>query len=202
MGNLRKWFGPSRDEVWRQLSAEIGGQMTAGTWKTSAKVTIKVGEWTVTLDEYSVSNGKTTVTFTRFRAPYVNKDGFRFRMTRKNIFSGLAEWLGAKDILVGFPEFDEAFVLKSNQPDTLKRFCASPAIRSRLAALPQVWFLVQDDEGWFGREFPEGVDQLVFTCGVCRDIERLKLIFDLFAITLDRLCEIGSAYEDDPKMTS
>jgi hypothetical protein len=30
------------------------------------------------------------------------------------------------------------------------------------------------------------------------DAERLKLLFDLFAETLDRLCRIGSAYEDAP----
>ena len=31
-----------------------------------------------------------------------------------------------------------------------------------------------------------------------RDVDQLKGLFDLFAATLQRLCEIGSAYEQDP----
>lgn len=34
--------------------------------------------------------------------------------------------------------------------------------------------------------------------GIITDIERLKLLFDLFAETLDALCRIGSAYEGAP----
>ena len=58
---------------------------------------------------------------------------------------------------------------------------------------------VKDDEGWFGAKFPEGVDELYFAvAGVIADVTRLKLLYELFAETLDRLCAIGSAYERDP----
>ncbi len=36
--------------------------------------------------------------------------------------------------------------------------------------------------------------------GVIKDTERLKQLFDLFAEVLNHLCQIGSAYEDDPGM--
>jgi hypothetical protein len=32
---------------------------------------------------------------------------------------------------------------------------------------------------------------------VIKDVERLKVLFDLFAAVLDRLCRIGSAYKQD-----
>src|SRR5438046_80170 len=35
------------------------------------------GQWVVTLDTFVVSTGKSTVTFTRLQAPFVNRDGFR-----------------------------------------------------------------------------------------------------------------------------
>ncbi len=43
------------------------------------------------------------------------------------------------------------------------------------------------------------MDELHFqTLGVIKDIDRLALLFGLFAAVLDRLCRMGSAYERDP----
>src|SRR3954466_8573239 len=108
-------FGPSRADVWSKLADELGGQFESGGWfKGRDKVTAIVGPWTVTLDHYVVSNGETTNTYTRLRAPYVNADGFRFLIFRKHLFSPIAKWLGFQDIEVGHPAFDEAFVIKGN----------------------------------------------------------------------------------------
>jgi hypothetical protein len=47
-----------------------------------------------------------------------------------------------------------------------------------------------------------GVDELHFTVvGVIKDIARLKLLYELFAETLNELCRIGSAYETPPEVT-
>lgn len=63
------------------------------------------------------------------------------------------------------------------------------------------YFEIRDDEGWFGSTFPEGVDELYFQCvGVIRETELLKSLFALFALTLMRLVQIDSAYEDDPQV--
>ena len=84
------WFGPSQDEVWRQLSEEIGAEFVqGGFWKGGSKVQAQVGPWTVTLDTYTVSSGHSHYTFTRMRAPYVNPDGFRFKIFRRSVLSDL-----------------------------------------------------------------------------------------------------------------
>jgi hypothetical protein len=69
-----------------------------------------------------------------------------------------------------------------------------------ISAQPAIWFSVKDDEGkLWGKDFPEGVDELYFqVVGVIKDIERLKLLYDLFAETLDELCCMGSAYQQTP----
>ena len=52
-------FGPSKDEVWRQLSQEIGAEFVeGGSWKGN-KVQAHVKPWTITLDIYTVSTDKT-----------------------------------------------------------------------------------------------------------------------------------------------
>jgi hypothetical protein len=37
--------------------------------------------------------------------------------------------------------------------------------------------------------------------GVIKDLDKLRLLFDLFAATLTRLCEIGGATDDPPRVT-
>ena len=77
------WFGPSKDEVWRQLSQEIGAEFVEGGFWKGNKVQAHLGPWTVTLDIYTESTGESSVTYTRMRAPYVNPEGFRFTIYRR-----------------------------------------------------------------------------------------------------------------------
>jgi hypothetical protein len=44
------WFGTSKDEVWRQLSQEIGAEFVEGGLWRGSKIQAHVGPWIVTLD--------------------------------------------------------------------------------------------------------------------------------------------------------
>src|SRR5688572_21073456 len=101
MGALRRLFGPSRQAIWRQLSAEIDAQYVQGALWKGERVQATHGEWTVTLDTYRVSANNTLIWFTRMRAPYVNPDGFRFTVYRQGLAGELAKWFGMQDVLVG-----------------------------------------------------------------------------------------------------
>ena len=196
MGLKRKLFGPSRDEIWRQLSEQVGGRFVDGTWRKSPKVEATHGEWMMTLDNYAVSTGKAVVVFTRMRAPYVNPAGFRFTVYRKSIFSGVGKLFGMQDIEIGDPDFDDKFIIKGTDESVVRQLLSNPRLRELIAKQPDIQFSVKDDEGWFGAKFPEGVDELHFVAGgVIKDIDRLRALYDLFAETLDQLCRIGAAYE-------
>lgn len=198
---LRNLFGPSKREMWRQLSEEAGGRIVEGRWGKADKVQVEHGEWTVTLDTYVVPAGKTVLIFTRMRAPYVNPEGFRFTIYRKSVFSGIAKMLGMQDLDVGYPEFDEAFIIKGTDEGRVRQLFANEKIRRLIAAQKDIELSVKDDEGWFGPKFPEGVDELSFSVlGVIKDVERLKSLYELFAETLEELCRMGSAYKTDPKV--
>lgn len=199
---LRNLFGPSQAEIWSQLAGEINATYVEGGFLRGRKVEAKVGQWTVTLDSYTVSTGKTSMTFTRLRAPYVNADGFRFKIYHKSIFTGLGKLFGMQDVEIGDPVFDEAFVIQGTDEAKLRQLFAQAEIRQLIAEQPSIHLEVKDDEGWFGASFPEGVDELYFQVpGVITDVERLKRLFDLFSLTLQHLCQIGSAYENDPQVT-
>ncbi|GAC1474740.1 MAG: hypothetical protein NVSMB9_25690 [Isosphaeraceae bacterium] len=195
-------FGVSQDEVWRQLCSEIGADFVKGGFWKAGKVQAHVGPWTMTLDTYTVSDGHSHVTYTRMRAPYVNTDGFRFKIYRKGFFSGIGKLLGMQDIEIGDSELDEAFIIQGTDEGRVRNLLADPRLRALILAQPSISLRVKDDEGWFGASFPEGVDELHFqVVGVIKDVERLKGLFDLFALLLERLCQIGSSRKGEPGVT-
>lgn len=201
MGLLRSLFGPSKGEIWQQLCHELDGQFVEGGFFNGSKAVLTHGEWDFTLDTFTTGNKNSRTTYTRLRAPYENRDGFRFDVYREGLFSGLGRMMGMQDVTVGVPAFDADFVIKGNNKSKLRELFSKRVLRDLVQAQPRIHLSVKNDEGWFGAHFPDGVDQLQFTCvGVVKDLDRLRDLFDLFAVTLDHLCDMGSAYEDAPNV--
>ena len=202
MGFLREVFGPSKEEIWSNLCYEIGGEYIDGGFWKGDKVEAKAGQWTIVLDTYTVSTGKTSTTYTRMRAPFVNADDFYFKIYREGVFSGLGTLLGMQDINIGYEDFDSNFVIKSNDEEKVAQLLSKDEIRRLIDAQPSISLEIKNDEGFFGPYFPEGVDELYFQVpGVLKDLEVLKALYHLFAEVLTQLCYIGSAYENAPDVT-
>lgn len=202
MSFLSKIFNnKDKEEAWKKLSEQIGGDFTKGSFFKTDKVTAKVNDWIITLDTYTQSSNNSSVTYTRLRAPYINADGFRFKIYNKSIFSGIGKFLGMQDIEVGYTEFDRDYIIKSNMEYKVRMLFSNEKIRKLITEIRNIYLEVKDDEGYFGSKFPEGVDELYCqVIGVIKDIEKLKKFFDLFAEILTYLCHIGSAYEQDPNV--
>ncbi len=104
-------------------------------------------------------------------------------------------------MVLGDTEFDGAFVIQGNHPQQVLDLLADAQIRDLLLKQPQMHLEVRDDEGWFGQDFPEGTDELVFqVVGEIMDTNRLAALYDLFTAILQQLCLMGCAYEDDPHL--
>ena len=202
MGILKSIFGPSKNEIWSQIAADMGEEFIEGGFlKGSPALVYKHGEWQIRLDTYTKDSGNSNRTYTRVRAPFINKDELYFKIYREGFFSDMGKFLGMQDIKTGDPFFDEQFIIKSNNRKKLKLFLADPKMKELIQGQPKIHLEIRDDEGWFGADFPEGVDELYFECvGVIEETERLKSLFDLFSVSLMRLVQIDSAYEDDPEV--
>ena len=199
MGRFARWFGLDYEDAWRALAVEMEGRFREGGWTNRTRVDVDVGEWTFTLDVYVVSTGKSSTTYTRLRAPYVNPSGFRFKVFPEGLFARIGKRFGMQDVVIGVPVFDDAWIVQGNDEPRLRTLFSSNEIRVLLASVGNVSFEAKDDEGWFGRKFPRGVDELCLTTlGVVKNVERLRLFFQLFATTLVRLAESGDATTEGP----
>jgi len=201
VGLLKDFFGNSKDEIWGQIAKEIKGEyVDAGFWGKDTLV-FRHREWELLLDTFTRKSGKSSTTFTRLRVPFINKDNFYFEIYREGFFSAIGKFFGMQDIQVNNAYFDENFLIKGNDEAKIKQFLDDDNLQSLFHKQPNVHILVKDDEGWFGQEYPDGVDVLYFeSVGLIKNREELLNLFLLFATILDRLVFIDSAYKDDPKI--
>lgn len=201
MSLLRAIFGSSRNEIWEQIAKDIGGEYEDGGILGDDVLRVRSGEWHITLDSYAVGEGDALAVHTRMRAPFINKDGLYFKISREGLFAPIEELLGMQDIAVGDEYFDKNFLIKGNNEEKVKLLLKSPKLKTLIREQPDINFEIRDDDGWFGTDFPDGVDELYFECyGVMQDKKKLKALFDLFSATLERLVQIDSAYENDPNV--
>ena len=205
MHKRKSIFGPSKDEIWTQIAADIGGEFIEGGFWGKDVLLYQHGEWQILLDTYTVTTSTgtstTSTTYTRMRAPFINKDDLYFKISREGFFSSIGKFFGMQDIEIGDTFFDKQFVIKGNNPEKIKLLLADDRIKELCQIQPKIQLSIKDDEGWFGSDFPEGVDELCFECvGVIKETALLKALFGLFCLILQRLVQIDSAYEDDPQV--
>ena len=93
------------------------------------------------------------------------------------------------------------FIIKGTDWAKVRALFQNAKIRELIAAQPEIHLEVKDRDSdkLFGEDFPPDTDVLRFhVTGTIKDVDRLKLLFALFAETLDELCRLGSAYETEP----
>jgi hypothetical protein len=198
----RDVFGASKEDLWRQLSSEIGACYVEGGFWKGDRVQAWVGPWTVTLDTESEGSGASRRVHTRIRAPFVNRGHFRFLAYRTGVFSELGKLVGMQDVSIGFPEFDEIFIIKGSDEERLRKLFSNKKIRDLLHKQPNVRFEIVDLNHAEGQA-PQDTDELRFQVnGAIQDIELLKQLFELFSVTLNQLCRMGVARGPCPMQSS
>ena len=202
MGWWRDLVGPGHEEIWQQFAAQVGGRFTDGGWFGQDRVDAQWQQWTLTLDFYVMSHGKTSTKYTRMRVPYVSRDGFRFKVYRAGFFTPMGKALGlVEDHEIGEERFDEKFVVQGPDEARVRRMLRHDRIRALIEDQPDICFEVKGDEGYFGQTFPDGVDELHFQAvGEIKDLDQLRRLYDLFTEVLDYLGTAGHAHREDPRV--
>lgn len=191
-----KLFGKSKREIWTQLADQLDADFFRGKMFKSDRVEAYYGDWMITLDTFTADK----VTFTRIRAPYINRDDFTFKIFREHVGHRIGKVFGMKDIEVGYPNFDKDFVIQGSDERKLQMMFANPHIRELISFQPNILLQLRREAPLFHKpQFPEDVNELYCHIGgILKDVEQLHDLFELFSHTLDHLCAIGTAYEDDP----
>lgn len=196
MSLIKKIFGPSRQDIWSQIAAEYDGEFKKGTFLKKDKVRAFSGEWEIYLDHFARSTGKSSIPYTRIRAPFINKDNLYFKVYREGFFTGIAKYFGMQDIKLNNDEFDNQFVLKGNDVFKISWIFESSGVKKHLYNVDKILLEIKDGSGVFkASRYEEGLDELYFErTGILKDIHQLRAIFDLFGEVLEKITELDSGY--------
>jgi len=199
MSGLQKIFGPSKNEIWSQLSEEIGAEFYPDRFLKPGKIVLTYAYWQITLDTYTFRTAKSHTTSTHIRAPFVNPSGFRFSIYRRQFYHWLGKILGKKYIEIGDTRFDEDFIVKSTSEPMVKHLLQNQEILHLIKNQPDFFLMISDHDPYSRKIFPKDVDELFFSAaGVIKNKEQLKELLNLFILVLNELCRMGAASEKSP----
>lgn len=193
--------GSSRKEVWKQLSEEIHARYIEGGYFKIPRLEYHHNSWTIYLDTYTVSTGKSHITYTRMRAPFINQKKFLFKIYRKGVFSNIGKAFGMQDIEIGYDYFDNDYIIKGNDELLIRRVFQNHELRDLIEKQKKILLEIKNNEGRFGPKFKDHESELYFICiGVITDKERLKNLFELFKKIMNEFEMIGITVHQKPEV--
>ena len=122
--------------AWARFCAQHGFTFTPQTGRLfsfhPARIDGRVGTVQFTIDTFTVSNGKSSTTYTRLRSAAMQGMPLDARVYRETVLGALGDLLGAQDVSMGDPAFDKAFVVKATREDLVRQWLNAP-LRATLA---------------------------------------------------------------------
>lgn len=196
MSDLKSSFVDYEDAIWAELWAAVGGvYLNREGWRQD-KLLVEHGPWIITLDFHTHAGYRSQATYTRFGVAFENPEAFHFKLVPQGLLESVGKLLGLQDVELGDPEFDKAFIIKSNDEARVREVLDDPVLRQFLREEPEAFVGLVEVHGDRAQHYPDGVDEVIMEIpGKVVDTDRLKRLYMTFARTLSGLCEAGDAYE-------
>lgn len=178
---------------WQEFAKQTNGDFKEGySWRSDSN-TIEYKNWKIIFDNYTLWSGKYCAQMTRVVTPITLIDHFKFEIYREGFIRKIEKLFGAQDVEIGYPEFDKAFTIKSNNEFKIKTLLRSKEIRNLLESQKEVNIQISDQEGIWEKKLPEGEYELSYYMdGEVDDIEILKSVLKIFKLILDDLYQMKS----------
>ncbi len=151
--------------AWNRAARELHLEIQQRTGFSKPIITGTLQSLPVRIDTYTQRSGNNSTTYTRYQVRYPSA-GFDFKLSREGGFSTfVGRFLGIKDQQVGDPLFDEAFKVKTSDPNRLQALL-TPSVRNglfRLLATYPSAVVSEDHIGLTSRKFESSDQRIVST---------------------------------------
>jgi hypothetical protein len=84
--------------------------------------------------------GFEAVAYTSFNSYLYSRSNFRFSIHHQGFTDEIAKLFGMQDIVLGFKDFDEKFIIKTNDESKITTMLAGPELRNTLMSIPSLTF--------------------------------------------------------------
>ncbi|MCL1693545.1 MAG: DUF3137 domain-containing protein, partial [Actinomycetia bacterium] len=131
--------------AWQSAAEALGFSFEAGSLRTGPTISGIIEDHPAGVRSYTKSSGKNSNRYTRYTVEFP-AIGVGLRLFRQAGLGQFLKILGTQDIVIGDPVFDEAFIVKSTDPQGVRAVLTpgrTMALNQLLAVHPEV--VVEDD---------------------------------------------------------
>ncbi|MGH7542117.1 MAG: hypothetical protein ACRELC_14075 [Gemmatimonadota bacterium] len=183
-------------EAWRHVAEAIGGDVEHSEDGKPHRLIVPHRDWTLTLENYTVSTGSTSATYPRVRALFVREAPFSLRVTKRNPFHVLARLVGIREVQVSYGPLDRTLFVRSDDPTLARSILRGTDVGQALLVDPALRLDVTRPGQRIRKITGETIGEVrVQTGGKERDVTRLRSMLRLCADTLEQLARFGAAGE-------
>ena len=130
MDIIRKFSGETEAEIWQQVTADLQQQGDLLDYAAELNQNGRIIYLDIDIDlGGGFESGYAT---TRFLVPLFSNPALRFHIHPEDWISEIGKFLGMEDVELGFPRMDKAYIVKTNQPETLQTLFSNEEIRATI----------------------------------------------------------------------
>ncbi len=133
METIKTISGSSEAEIWQQVTADFAANEDLLEYNAF----LHQADRAIALDiDIDPGGGfESGYEFTRFTALIQKKNDFRFSIYHEGFINKVGKFFGMEDVITGYPEFDEALIVKTNDAEKVKTFFSDPTVRATFQAM-------------------------------------------------------------------
>lgn len=181
MQEERQISGQNEDEVWQQINADLAQNPDLMQYRAIIHQQNKEIVLDIDIDLGGGFEGGYATTI--FSAPFRNRDGFRFALYEQSFFDDLGKFFGMQDVEIGYPQFDDKIIVKSNDESRIRTILTGDTLRAAILDLKNFSFeIVLPDDG--DTDTNDSRLELIIEEGIT-DPQRLRSIYNAYFSTLN-----------------
>ena len=124
--------GNTTDDLWQQVSADLSGNniyeyyalLVQGGRKVELVIDIDLGG--------GFESGSAATSFT---TPVISAHDFRFVLHHQGLIDSAGKFFGMEDVEIGYQEFDDALIIKTNDRERTRRIFSDEEVRTVFQSL-------------------------------------------------------------------
>jgi len=123
----------SSEPIWQKFADSINGSFIDNNKWAWGSIKFNVSNWVGVIDAPTLGGGyEYGQTFTRLRVPILNESGFSFKIYQEGFVSTVGKVFGMQDIIIEDKEFDDKFVIQSNDENKMKQIFNDMKLKSQI----------------------------------------------------------------------
>ena len=182
MSDTKQIVGNTTDELWQQVSADLADDETfeynvllvKGGTPVELVIDIDLGG--------GFEGGSAYVSFTAAVSP---AHDFRFALHHEDWIDRAGKLLGLEDVEIGYPEFDAALIIKTDDKDRTQQIFSDASTRATFQSL-RLFTLHLTHHHVSGEKGKQPLLELIIEEDI-NDPEKLRVLYDAFCNVLDRI---------------